>query len=415
MRVIIDSRIQPDGGGAGGLQQCLIGLASGLRELNAEQNRFTFLTLPRQSQWIKNYAGGCVQAVEMPVPIYSVRERIKRLSGPLRPLLGRVARRAKLEKAGAAPMEPPSLDSIPCPVEFDVWHTTSPYLAVRSAKPVVFTLHDIQHRHFPRFFTPDHISWRDHFFSSAIREATTVTTVSEFCRKDIQTYYNVPEDKIKAIRWGAPVACYSPHPLKGEKSILTMHGIQKPFALYPSETYEHKNHVRLLEAAALLREKAGETFQVVCTGKQRHAWTKIADRLKSLALEKTVVFTGYIPEFELRNLFENATGLIFPSLFEGAGLALIEALESRLPIACSDIPPFREYADDAALFFNPMDMPTIANGLDKILFDGDVRQRLFRAAGQRRECFDWISVARDYLSVYESAFALHGTGVGAGI
>jgi glycosyltransferase involved in cell wall biosynthesis len=167
-------------------------------------------------------------------------------------------------------------------------------------------------------------------------------------------------------------------------------------------TNGHKNHARLLDAVAALRD-AGRIVHVVCSGRQAHVWPSIQKRLHDLRLEDQVRFTGFISAAELLALYRLAQFVVFPSLFEGAGLPVLEAMEQGVPVACSAIPPLREYAGEAALYFDPARTDEVAQALDRMSSDRALRDDLRDAAGRRAAMFTPREMARRHLAAYRRA------------
>ena len=106
--------------------------------------------------------------------------------------------------------------------------------------------------------------------------------------------------------------------------------------------------------------------------------------------------TGWIPREELLKLYSRATAFIYPSTFEGFGMPVLEAMAAGLPVACSDIPPLREVAGEAALFFDPLSEDAIADALDRITSDQPLRKRLTAAGPSRAREFTWESIRRTH-------------------
>jgi len=266
----------------------------------------------------------------------------------------------------------------------------------------VLTIHDLQHRHFPQFFSDSHLKWREAAYPAALAHASIVVADSAWVRDDIVRQYGTPAGKIVSIPLASSLRFHDRPTRERCARLRAEWRLPDVFALYPAMTYEHKNHVRLFEAVARLRDR-GRTIHVVCSGRQAHVWPKVRQRLRELRLESQVSFTGFVEAEHLLALYQLAQFVVFPSLFEGAGLPVLEAMEQGVPVTCSDIPPLREYAADAALFFDPDRADAIEQALERMATDSELREEL-RARGLRRaELFTPQQMAKRHHAVYHRA------------
>jgi glycosyltransferase involved in cell wall biosynthesis len=391
MRVAIDALFA--GGQEGGGEQVVMGLASGFSGLPLQGDRILFNVLRSNHGWIHNHVAPPAELVTRAIGEASAAHRAKNLLGPLRPILGGFSRAVGLTRPIHQPRELVSVESLIPEAEFDILHVTTPTHALRSRKPFVTTVFDLQHRHLPEIFDQPTLDWRECVYPQLFRESSAIITCSAFSKRDIRDQYGVPEERIHLIKLVAPLAAYGP----SSAHVPPEFHVPERFALYPSVTYPHKNHIRLLEAVATLRDRAGLKVNVICTGARKHAWPQIRQRLASLQLGDQVFFPGYLPENELAWLFDRAHFLLFPSLFEGVGLAVVEAAFAGLPIVCSDIPPLREYAPDSAAFFDPNHVAAIADAIAVAWQSAEPRRAAGAGTGRT-----WREVAAEHLEVYRA-------------
>src|SRR5262249_15792980 len=148
------------------------------------------------------------------------------------------------------------------------------------------------------------------------------------------------------------------------------------FAIYPAVTWQHKNHVRLLEALALLRETRGLVVPLVCTGSQYSYWSEIERRIDELKLTEQVKFVGFVPDEEFRCLYRLSQFLVVPTLFEASSLPIFEAWYEGVPVACSNATALPDQALDAALFFDPLEVGAIADAIALMTTDANLRREL---------------------------------------
>jgi len=271
------------------------------------------------------------------------------------------------------------------------------------ALPTIYNPHDLQHLHYPQFFTPSIIAWRATIYPAGCHFAHTVAVASQWVKQDVIDHYHVNPNKVQVIPW-APTTQTHPEPNPDSLAeVREKYKLNSLFALYPSMTWEHKNHIRLLEALALLRDRDGLKLHLVCTGHQNNFWPHIEERLKALQLQEQVKFLGLVPPGDLRALYRLAQFVVIPTLFEAASGPLFEAWQEGTPVACSTVTSLPEQAGDAALFFDPFSVEAIADAVAKMATNLDLREDLRRRGARRLQDFSWERTAKAYRAVYRRA------------
>jgi glycosyltransferase involved in cell wall biosynthesis len=401
--VAIEAQIKS--GSEGGMEQVLIGLCHGLAETHADHHDECVIVGHWQgSDWIAPYIGRGMRYVTPPPPQGQFGEKVKDLFGPLRRPLGIARRALKSAVASRNPgtesvQEPPESDGFYESLGVDMLHITYPLNFVRSSIPTIVTMCDLQHRHLPEFFPPKAMQWRDAIYPRIFDQAEAIITIARFCKDDIVNHYGVIPSKVQVVPLASPFEAYPPTSESSRGAVIRKYGLTREFMLYPALTYPHKNHVRLLEAVALLRNEHLCPL-LVCTGTQRHHWPIIEQRIRDLDLADHVRFLGFVSVSELTAIFDLAQFVVLPSLFEGAGLPLLEAFRANKAVACSDITAFREYGGEAPLFFDPIDRFSIADAIRAIATSADLRATLALRGSQRGAEFSWSRTARLHRAVY---------------
>jgi glycosyltransferase involved in cell wall biosynthesis len=183
--------------------------------------------------------------------------------------------------------------------------------------------------------------------------------------------------------------------------LLKRLGVTAPFALFPAQTFTHKNHVRLLEALALLRDRDGLVVPLVCSGRKYDPhWAPIGEALETLKLGGQVHFVGGVSDEELTALCQSARMMVFPSRFEGLGLPILEAMQFDLPIAASNASCLPEVVGAAGLLFDPDDASAIAEAVKRLWTDEALRARLVSAGRVQRAAMSWDEAALAYVAAY---------------
>ena len=402
MHVGITAPIVP--GREGGADQFLMALLEGLRDLSDQE--YTVVGAQGAEDFLRRWIGDAATVIEQPVEPVSLQEQAKRLLGPARDVLGRVRRSASAALGRPRPLYRQTLagpGGFLDGLDIDVLHV--PFVAhyERTGHPSVLTVHDLQHRHLPEFFSDTQLAWREEWYPAAMAHANIVVTDCEWGRQDIIKQYGVDPAKVRTVLIASPIHAYPPMTATDREQVRLRHGLPSDFALYPALTYGHKNHERLLEAVARLRDKADLRVHVVCPGRQTLHWPVIRRRLHELGLTDQVMFPGFIAERDLRALYGLAKFMIFPTLFEGAGLPALEALAEGLPLAASDIPAVREYAGPAAQYFDPLSVDAIAESLRDLWHDADRRGDLRDRGRIRARLFSPARMASEYRELYRAA------------
>jgi glycosyltransferase involved in cell wall biosynthesis len=281
----------------------------------------------------------------------------------------------------------------------DLMHFTYQH-GFRTRVRSIFQPHDLQHRHLPEYFTPLQRQVRDRRYRALCNQAELVAVMTSWGRDDLIAAMELPPAKVAVVPW-ASVLSYYPHQSEAERRD-TVQRLQLPprFALYPAQTWPHKNHLLLLEALAHIRDRTGRVLPLVCTGRTTEFYPAIARRMTELRLDGQVVFTGHLPDSELRTVFESAWCLIYPSRFEGWGMPILEAFDSGLPVACSTATVLPSLANGAALLFEADDSAAMAAAIEQVWFDDESRRLLVDRARARAGLFSWGRTARLFRAHY---------------
>lgn len=414
LRVAINAQLMPDGP-SGGTVTVLRALAA-LAELNGEEE-YVFVGPYEDPEWLRPLLPPRQQIVRGPKtmsPEWKIDslETFKRRIGPLRPMAREVRRLLTVATSLAVSTESDSarrFASVSSPSFFqslgcDVVHF--PFQAFESCGvPSIFNPHDLQHLHLPEFFTPKEISDRERVYPAACRAAHTVVVASQFVKRDVVERYGIESERVQVIPWAPP-----PLPkLSAElgdclRALRQKHGLgDGSFALYPAMTWEHKNHLRLLEAIALLRERKSFDLRFVCTGFKTDFWPTIEQKLNELDLNEVVKFTGLIPIDDLNALYPAAQFVFVPTLFEAASAPVFEAWQHSVPVACSRVTALPEQVADAALLFDPFSVDEIAASLERLTVDCNLRDDLRERGTRRLKDFSLERTAKAYRAVYRRA------------
>ncbi len=251
--------------------------------------------------------------------------------------------------------------------------------------PQVTVFHDLQHKRHPEFFRWfDLPFWRLLLWASARRSARLIA-VSEATRQDLIRYYGRD-------------AAVVPHGVEEEFFSLAARREPADYLLYPSTTHPHKNHERLLRVFARLR-RLWPGLRLVLTGVAGFADARVRQLIREMELDTAVECRGWVTRAELLELYRRALGFVYPSLFEGFGMPVLEAMAAGVPLACSDIEPLRWLAGGCALLFDPRDEEAMLAALVRML-----RGEAPGNGPERAREFTWERAAETTLAVLEEAY-----------
>ena len=285
-------------------------------------------------------------------------------------------------------------------LKLDVLHdpTGAAPLALAATKKIV-TIHDVIPYVYPNTSTRlDWLIYR-YWLPLAVRRLDAVITDSQQSKADIAQYLPLPMEKITVIPCAAN-RHYRPLDIVDVQPVLTRHGIAGPYILYVGSIAARKNLPRLLEAYAQVRQWSTH-WRLVIVGARQWKSSPVYETVQRLNLGEHVYFTGYVEEADLPALYNGADLFVFPSLYEGFGLPVLEALACGTPVVTSKSSSLPEVAGDAALLVDPYNVEDIAHAMRRILADQALAQDL-RARGLKRAAqFSWERTARETLAVYE--------------
>jgi len=248
----------------------------------------------------------------------------------------------------------------------------------------VTVFHDLQHKRHPEYFRWfDLPFWRLLLWVAAHRSHRLIA-VSEATRSDLLRFYRVPTERTAVIHHGVEPAF-----ARLDRSHI------ESYLLCVSTLHPHKNLPRLIRAYG--RKK--RDFRLILAGLRGFHAEAIERLIEELHLQDSVRITGWVPREELYSLYSRARAFVYPSTFEGFGMPVLEAMAAGIPVACADIAPLREVAGDAALFFDPLNEDDIASGIERVMSDASLQERLSGAGRERARPFTWLRCAEQTLEV----------------
>jgi glycosyltransferase involved in cell wall biosynthesis len=269
--------------------------------------------------------------------------------------------------------------------------------------PSVLTFHDMQQEYFPEFFAADELARRKKSYLSSVLEARAVIAISEHAGACIVEKYRADPRKIHSVHSG----CGDEFQLRDPATLAATaakYAIDGPFIFYPAAAWPHKNHLRLLEAVRILIESGSFDGILLLAGARQSAHGELIEAVARLGLTSRVRWLGYLPKEDLPQLYNLARIMVFPSLFEGFGLPVVEAMASGCPVVCSRSTSLPEVGGDAVIYFDPWSKEDIAEKISRVWNDPALWHELKLRGMAQSAKFCWRETAKKTLQVYREVF-----------
>jgi len=288
----------------------------------------------------------------------------------------------------------------------DVLHYLGTTIDQREVKfPCVLTMHDIQQEYYPQFFPPETLAWRQANFQPSAHKARQIIADSAYTRQTIIEKYHISPEKIHTVRLGIDEQFKPIEVPPALAAIRHQHNLPEQFLFYPANPWPHKNHARLFEALIHLRRRYAINYPLVLSG----VWSEPA-RLEAQIVEAgltgQVQMLGYLPYKDLPALYAAATALIFPSLFEGFGMPVLEAMACGCPVICANTTSLPELAGESAILVDPLHVAQMAEAIYNIIHSASLRAELRQKGLTQVKNFSWTRTAQQTVEVYQQA--IHG-------
>jgi glycosyltransferase involved in cell wall biosynthesis len=276
--------------------------------------------------------------------------------------------------------------------DYDILHPTyyDPYfLDYLGKKPFVLTIHDMIHEIYPEIFSSkDKISERKKILA---QKATKIIAISENTKSDIIKFLGIDEDKIEVIYLG--------NSLKINRDINAINiKIPKKYILFVGSRKSYKNFELFIDAVSLLINKDNE-LNIVCAGGGDFSKIEI-EKFRSLEIRDKLFYYSS-SDSTLAYLFQKATTFVFPSLYEGFGIPVVESFACRCPVICSKASSLPEVAGDAAIYFDPTDKSSMSDSIQKVIYNDKLKKQLINKGIERAKEFTWEKTADKTKKIYE--------------
>lgn len=281
----------------------------------------------------------------------------------------------------------------------DLYHSSYYLMPYRPRVPTLLTAYDL----IP-IFRPSSVSMRARLFfrvahAMALRSASRVIAISESTRQELLRFYGLSPDRVVTIQLGVSPS-FRQVPSLAVQDLREKFALPSRFVLYVGINKPHKNLSRLVEAWKTLIEKSRLDTPLVMAGPWDRRYSGLRQLVSRLHLDEHIRWLGPVDAVDLPRLYSAATLFVFPSLHEGFGLPVLEAMACGTPVACSRIPSLEEVGGGSVHFFDPENTRSIADALEELLDDPGRREDLSGAGLLRAAEFTWERNARQTISLY---------------
>lgn len=273
--------------------------------------------------------------------------------------------------------------------KIDVFFSPENYIPKVKNLPIVCTIHDINFFHNDKYIgSNSHQKYFMRYFPLNAQRSDRIITVSNYSKKDIVENFSIDESKIDVV-YNAANSIFSPQSKEINQRMKAQYTFGKDYFYFVGAIHKRKNLVNLFLAYDEFKRRTNSDVKLVVVGNKKWWQGEIEDTYNDMQYKDDVVFTGRLDAREVSYIASASLGLVFPSLFEGFGIPVVEAFATQTPVLTSNTTALDEVAGDAALKVNPYSVEEITNGMIKIYEDADFCQSLIAKGIERNKAFSW--------------------------
>jgi glycosyltransferase involved in cell wall biosynthesis len=284
----------------------------------------------------------------------------------------------------------------------DVAHFTNGMIPAGSPVSTIVTVHDMSLRLYPRCHPVRRVLLNRPLMRVAIQRAAAIVTVSHSARRDLLRLHRVAPERVSVVHEAASPAFRPIDDRDRLDAVRARYGLPERFILYVGTIEPRKNLPRLIDAFAAAR-RAGVPHRLVCVGPYGWSSRDLSSHVEQCGVSDVVHFTGYVPFDDLPAIYNLAEFFVFPSLYEGFGLPVVEAMACGTPVITSATSSLEEIASDAAELVDPTNTDSLLAAIRRLATEPAYRRDLAERGRQRSRAFSWTQTAKEMLAVYHRA------------
>ncbi len=280
---------------------------------------------------------------------------------------------------------------------FNVYHETAFTPAKFSKNPTIFSIYDLSLRRYRETHPRERVWLFEYFIRTRLRYASHILTISEFIRREIIDEFNVSPSMVTAVPL-APDPLFSVCSTQERGRVRSKYNLPASFLLFVSSLEPRKNIDLLIRAL----EKTDTDIPLVLVGWQGWGEKHWLEKTKQIDLKNRVLLLGHVPDNDLRAIYNNAQALVYPSLYEGFGLPIVEAMACGCPVICSNTASMPEVAGKAAVLIDPAKSDDLAQAIDTLVYDACFRSDLVHKGFRQAAGFTWDQTAGQTLDLFKA-------------
>lgn len=275
----------------------------------------------------------------------------------------------------------------------DVFVSCDGFCSLGTNVPQCIVVHDLSFLHYPSFNKKAHTIFYKRYIPRFLKKAGSIATVSDFSKQDILSFYkNIPASKINVVYSGVK-EIFKPVGEKEKKAIKEQYTSGKEFFIYVGAIHPRKNLENLLKAFSVFKKRQQSGMKLLLAGRLAWKYQPFLEKLKTYKYRDDVVLTGYVNDEELSRILGSAYAMLYPSLFEGFGVPVLEAMHCDVPVITSINSSMQEIAQEAALYCNPSDYNSIADKMMLLYKDENLRKKLIIKGKEIFPKYSWDATA----------------------
>lgn len=290
-------------------------------------------------------------------------------------------------------------------LRLDLLHGTVYANPVAATCPTVVTVHDLSFVHYPATVRRFNRLYLRLVTRLSARRAVRVIADSDSTRCELLAWLGLPAPQVVTVPIAAD-ARFAPGSVEAVERFRRQRGLPARFALFVGTLEPRKNLVRLVDAYAACRRRLADELPLVIAGSRGWYYDEIFARVSAHGLQDVILFPGFVPADELPGWYQSADVFVYPSVYEGFGLPVLEAMASGTAVITSNTSSLPEVAGDAAILVDPRDVEALADALVRVLNDRDLRQAMGAAGVRQAAKFSWQRCAEETVAVYRAALGL---------
>ena len=284
----------------------------------------------------------------------------------------------------------------------DVFVSCDGFCSLGTKVPQCLMVHDLAFLHYPSLIPKSHLLYYKRYTPKMLAKAKAITTASAFSKNDIIDQYVVSADKINVV-YNAAKEIFLPLTDEEKQATKAKYTGGKEYFIYAGAIHPRKNLVNLLKAFSLFKKRQQSSMKLVLTGRLAWKYDSFVKNLKTYKYRDDVVMTGYVGEEEIKKLIGSAYAMVYPSLFEGFGVPVLEAMQSDVPVITSLNSSMQEIAKEAALYADPESPADIAEKMMLLYKDEKLRSQLIEKGRVTGKQYSWEQSAEHLWQSIEKA------------